>query len=84
MLLVCGFCFLDATFLEVAPSDNASFQFLKFAGGSLFGFQYKFNGDNEFVLVWSFAKDKGTMVDEVLDFHADGVQPGGANIVIKF
>ncbi len=42
-------------------------------------------GDNEFVLVWSFAKDtKGAMVDEVLDFHADGVQPGGANIDIKF
>ncbi len=51
-------------------SNNASFQFLKFAGGSLFGFDYKSNGDNEFVLVWSFAKDKGAMVDEVLDFHA--------------
>ncbi len=50
----------------------------------MFGIQCKFNRDNEFVLVWSFAKDKGTMVDEVLDFHADGVQPGGANIVIKF
>ena len=24
------------------------------------------------------------MVNKVLDFHADGVQPGGANIVIKF
>ncbi len=82
---MCGFCFLDATFLKVTTSDNASFQFLEFAGGSLFGFEYKFNGDNEFVLVWSFAKDKGAMVDEILDFHADGVQPGGgANIVIKF
>ncbi len=81
---MCSFCFLDATFLEVTTSDNASFQFVEFAGGSLFGFEYKFNGDNEFVLVRSFAKDKGTMVDEVLDFHANGVQPGGANIVIKF
>ena len=51
---------------------------------ALFGFEYKFNGDNEFVLVWSVAKDKGTMVNDVLDFHADGVQPGSANIVIKF
>ncbi len=81
---MCSFCFLDATFLEVTKSDNANFQFVKFAGGSLFGFEYKFNGDNEFVLVQSFAKDKGTMVDEVLDFHANGVQPGGANIIIKF
>ncbi len=81
---MCGFCFLDATFLKVTTSDNASFQFLEFAGGSLFGFEYKFNGDKEFVLVWSFAKDKGAMVDEILDFHAEGVQPGGANIVIKF
>ncbi len=80
---MCGFCFLDAMFLKVTTSDNASFQFLNFAGGSLFGFEYKFNGDNEFILVWSFAKDKGVMVDEVLNFHADGVQPGGANIVIK-
>ena len=46
-----GFCFLDATSLKVAPSDNASFQFLKFAGGSLFGFQNKLNRDNEFILV---------------------------------
>ena len=82
--MVGSVCFLDATFLEVTTSDNASFQFVEFAGGSLFGFEYKFNGDNEFVLVWGFAKDKGTMVDEVLDFHADSVQPGGANIVIKF
>ncbi len=37
-------CFLDATFLEVTTSDNASFQFVEFAGGSLFGFEYKFNG----------------------------------------
>jgi hypothetical protein len=44
MLLVCGFCFLDATFLEVTTSNNASFQFLMFAGGSLFGFEDKFNG----------------------------------------
>ncbi len=76
-------CFIDAMFLKVTTSNNTSFQFLNFAGGSLFGFEYKFNGDNEFILVWSFAKDKGVMVDEVLDFHADGVQPGGANIVIK-
>ncbi len=81
---MCGFCFLDATFLEVTTSNNATFQFLEFAGGSLLGFEYKFNGEIEFILVWSFAKDKGVMVDEVLDFHADGVKPGGANIVIKF
>ncbi len=81
---MCGFCFLDAAFLEVTSSDNASFQFLEFAGGSLLGFEDKFNGDNEFVLFWIFANDKGAMVDEVLDFHLDGVQPGGANIVIKF
>ncbi len=79
-----SFCFLDATFLKVTTSDNASLQFVEFAGGSLFGFEYKFNWYNEFVLVWSFAKDKGTMVDEVLDFHADGMQPGSANIIIKF
>jgi hypothetical protein len=29
--------------------------------------------DNEFVLVWSFAKDIGAMSDEVLYFHADSV-----------
>jgi hypothetical protein len=61
-------------------SDNASFQFLKFVCGSLLGFEDKFNRDNELILVWNFAKDKGTMVDKVLDFHADGMQPGGANI----
>ena len=61
-----------------------SFQFLEFPGGSLLGFEDKFNSDNEFALVWSFAKDKGAMVNEVLDFHADGVQPGGALIVIMF
>jgi hypothetical protein len=48
---VCGFCFLDATFLEVTTSDNASFQFLEFAGGSLLGLEYKFIRDNEFILV---------------------------------
>jgi hypothetical protein len=73
MLLVGSVCFLDATFLEVTTSDNASFQFVEFAGGSLFGFEYKFNGDDEFVFVWSFAEDEGAMVNEVLDFHADGV-----------
>jgi hypothetical protein len=83
MLLVCGFGFHDEKFLKITASDNTSFQFLKFAGGSLFGFEYKLNCDNEFVLVWSFAKDKGAMVDEVLDFFADGVQTGSANIVIK-
>ncbi len=51
-----GFCFLDATFLEVTTSNNASLQFLKFAGGSLLGFEHKFNGGNEFVLAWSFTK----------------------------
>ena len=71
MLLVGSVCFLDATFLEVTTSDNASFQFVEFAGGSLFGFEYKYNGDNVFVLVWSFAEDKGTMVNEVLDLHFD-------------
>ena len=73
MLLVCSFCFLEATLLEVATSDNASFQFVEFAGGSLFGFEDKFDRDNEFVLVWYFAKDKGAMVNEVLYCHADGV-----------
>ncbi len=76
--------FLDATFLEVTMSDNASFQCVEFAGGSLSGFEYILNGENELSLVRGFAKDKGTMVDEVLDFHADGMQSGGANIVIKF
>ena len=33
--------------------------------------------------IMSFAKDKGAMVDEVLDFHALQ-QPGSAIIVIKF
>jgi hypothetical protein len=33
--------------------------------------------------LWSFAKDIGAMVDEVIDLHTDDVQPGGANIVIK-
>jgi hypothetical protein len=80
MLLVCSFCFLDATFLEVTTSNNASFQFVAFADCSLFGFEYKFNGDNEFVLMRSFAKDKGTMVNEVLDFHAVG---GGAASSMK-
>jgi hypothetical protein len=83
MLLVCGFCFLDPTFLEDTTSDNASFLFLELADGSLFGFEDKFGGDNEVVLVWSFTKDKGAMVNEVLHFHADGVKPCGANIVIK-
>ena len=82
--MVCNFCFLDATFLKVTTSDNASFQFLEFAGGSLRGFEDKFNRDNEFLLVWSCTKDKGTMVYEVLDFHADDVQPGGANMVIQY
>jgi hypothetical protein len=73
LLLVCSFCFLDASFLKVAMSDNASFQFLEFAGGSLIDFENKLNRENEFAPVWSFAKDKGAMVDEVLDFHVDGV-----------
>ena len=37
------------------------------------GFEDKLKRNDEFVLVWSFAKDKGAMVDEVLYFHADGV-----------
>ncbi len=70
---MCSFCFFEAAFLEVATSDNASFQFVKFAGGSLFGFEDKFDRDNEFILVWCFAKDKGAMVNEVLYFHANGM-----------
>jgi hypothetical protein len=42
MLLVCSFCFLDATFLEVATNNNAIFQFFEFASGSLPGFEDKF------------------------------------------
>ncbi len=71
---MCGYCFLDATFLEITTSNNASFQFLEFAGGSLFGFEYKLNRDNEFFLKWCFPKDKGAMVDEVLDFHQRNMQ----------
>ncbi len=81
---MCNSCFLDATFLEVTTSNNVSFQFFEFAGGSLLGFEDKFKRNDEFIPVWSFAKDKGAIADEVLYFCMDGMKPGGANIIIKF
>ena len=65
--------FFCAMFLKLATSNNASLQFFKFAGGCLLGFEDKFNRNDEFVLVWSFTKDKGAIVDEVLYFHVDGM-----------
>ena len=52
---------------------HCKFQLVKLAVGSLLGFGDKLNRNNEFVFVWNFAMDKCAMVDEVLDFHADGV-----------
>ena len=59
--------------------NKASFQFLYFSDCSLLDFEDKFDRDNEFSLVWNFSEDKGVMVNDILDFHADG-----ADIVIKF
>ncbi len=41
---MCGYCFLDATFLEVTTTDNASFQFLKFAVAVLLALRTSLTG----------------------------------------
>lgn len=71
MFLLSSFVLFQETFLQVASGDKASFKLLKFTCGGLFGFENKFDRDNELGLVRSFTKYKGVMVDEVFDFHAD-------------
>ena len=50
----------------------------------MFGFEHKFDWDSVFIFVWSLSKNEGIMVNEVLDLHLNGMEPGIADIVIKF
>ena len=50
----------------------------------MFGFENEFDGYDEFIFVRCFTEDECFMINEVLDFHADCVEPGVADIVIKF
>ena len=46
-VLVGSFCFLDSSLFHVAASNNAGFEFVKFARGCLFCFEDKFDWDNQ-------------------------------------
>ena len=81
LLLECCFVLLQSTFLHVATGDQASLEFIKFSGGSLFGFENKLDGDNEFLLVRLFTKDEGSVINEVLNFNLDSMKPGCTNII---
>ncbi len=50
----------------------------------MLGFEDKFKWDDEVGLGRSLSKDKGVLVNEVLDFHLDGMQADRDDIVIKF
>ena len=84
LFLESSFGFLHSTFFHVATGDKASFEFVKFTSCSLLGFEDKFDRDNEFVFARLFAEDECVVINKVLDFHTDSVEPSGANIIIEF
>ena len=83
MLVLC-FCFLDSSLFHVAACNEAGFEFVKFARCCLLCFEHKFHWDNQFICMGFLAKNKGTMINEVLDFHFDCMKPGRADVIIKF
>ena len=69
LFLVGSFCFLDSSLFHVAASNDAGFEFVKFARGCLFCFEDKFDWDNQFIFSGFYTKDKSFVINEVLDFH---------------
>ena len=76
--------FLKASFFKVATGDKASFEFVKFTGCGLFGFENKFDWYDKFVFVGLYSEDESVVINQVLDFHFDGMKPSRSDIVIKF
>ncbi len=84
LLLIGSFGLFDSSLFHVTACNDAGFEFVKFARSCLFGFEDKFEWDDEVSFKGSLSKDESVMVSEVLDFHSNCMQPGRADIVIKF
>ena len=58
LFLVGSFCFLDSSLFHGTACNNAGFEFVKFSRGCLFGFEDKFDWDNEFIFAGFYTKDE--------------------------
>ncbi len=78
-----AFFFPDSSLFHATTCNHAGFEFVKFSRDCLFGFEDKFDWDNEFIFAGFCTKDERFVIN-VLDFHFDCMKPSGANVIIKF